>query len=59
MLIVCGGESVKKKFCGKNLFSDNLEWGFKSFWKMISVDEKANVKQQEIKELVAVSCTVL
>ena len=39
----------------KNIFSDNIEWSFKIFWKMISADVKANIKQQETKDLVAVS----
>ena len=39
----------------KNIFSDNIEWSFTNFWKMISADVKANIKQQETKDLVAVS----
>ena len=49
-------ESVKKeKFATKNLFSDNIEWSSKNLWKMISADVKANIKQQEIKDLAGVS----
>ena len=48
-------ESVKKgKFATKNLFSDNIEWSSKNLWKMISADVKANIKQLDIKDLVAV-----
>ena len=39
----------------KILFSDNVEWSSKNLWKMISADVKANIKQQEINDLVAVS----
>ena len=35
--------------------SNNIEWSSKNMWKMISAYVKANVKQQEIKELVALS----
>ena len=43
-------KSIKKgQFIDKNLFSDNVEWSSKNLWKMISVDVKANIKQQEIK----------
>ena len=52
-------EAVKKKICDKNLFSNNIEWNSKKLWKIISADAKANIKQQEIKELVAVSYTFL
>ena len=40
-------------------FSDNVEWSSKKLWKMISPEKKADVKQQQIKELVAVSCNFL
>ena len=44
-------ESVKKgKFVTKILFSDNVVWSSKNYWKMISADVK---KEQEIKDLVA------
>ena len=36
-------------------YSDNVEWISKNLWKMISTDIKANNKQQEIKDLLAVS----
>ena len=43
-------KSIKKgQFIHKNLFSDNVEWSSKNLWKMVSVDVKANIKQQEIK----------
>ena len=35
----------------ENLFSDNVERSSKHLWKMVSADVKANVKQNEIKEL--------
>ena len=41
--------------CWKIFFSDNVEWSSKNLWKMVSTDVKANLKQQEIKDLVAVS----
>ena len=46
---------LKKKVCDKILFSDNVEWSSKIFKKVISDDGKADVKQQEIKGLVAVT----
>ena len=39
----------------KTFLSDNVEWSSKNLWKMISADVKANKKQQEIKDLVALS----
>ena len=46
------GESIKKaKSVKKNLFSEEV---LKNWKKMITADAKADVKQQEIKELVAV-----
>ena len=48
----------KKKICHKNLFSDNIEWSSNNLWKIISADVKANVKQKEIKELVAVTFVI-
>ena len=51
-------ESVKKwKIETKIFFSDNVEWSSKNLWKMMSADVKANIKQQEIKDLVAVNLT--
>ena len=41
----------RKKFCDKNIFSDNAKWSSKRLWKMISADVKTNVKQLKIKEL--------
>ena len=52
-------EAVKKKICDKNLFSNNIEWNSKNLGKIISADAKANIKQQEIKELVVASYTFL
>ena len=34
---------------------DNVEWSSKNLWKMISANVKGNIKQQEIKDMVAVS----
>ena len=48
-------ESVKRKISDENLFSYNVERSSKSLWKMISADVKANLKQQEIKEIEAAS----
>ena len=49
-------ESVKKKKnCDENLFLDNFEWSSKNLSKMMSANVKANIKQQELKDLVAVS----
>ena len=45
----------KRKFETKIFFSDNVKWSSKKLLKMISSAEKTNVKQQEIKEMVAVS----
>ena len=39
----------------KIFFPDNVEWHGKNLSKMISADVKANVKQQEINYLVALS----
>ena len=33
------------KICDGNLFSVNVEWSSKMFWKMISTDVKANIKR--------------
>ena len=53
-------ESDKKgKFETKIFFSDNVEWSSKNSWKMISADVKANIKQQELKGLGAVSSKFL
>ena len=46
------GESIKKGKCAKNLFPDNVE---KKIQK-VSANVKVDVKQDEVKELVAVSC---
>ena len=46
---------LKKKNCDENLFLDNVEWSSKNLWKMMSANVKANIKQQEIKDLVAAS----
>ena len=43
----------------KIFFSDNVEWRSKNLSKVIYLDVKANVKQQEINCLVAVSYVVL
>ena len=52
-------ESIKKrKIRDKNIFfSDNIEWGSRNMWKMMSADVKANVKQynKQIIEVVSVS----
>ena len=37
-----------------NIFSDKVKWSTKDLWKMISDDVKADIKQQEIKELAVV-----
>ena len=37
----------------KIFFSDNVEWNSENLWKMMSVDVKATIKQQEVKDLVA------
>ena len=42
----------------ENLFLDNFEWSSEKL-EMVSVDAKADVKQQEIKELVVKSCNSL
>ena len=39
----------------KIFFSGNIKWSSKNLWKRISADVKANIKQQEIKDLVVVS----
>ena len=45
-------ESVKKgESMTKIFFSDNVEWSSKNLWKMMSADVKANIKQQEVKDL--------
>ena len=46
---------IKKENLWQIFFSDNVEWSSKNYWKMISVDVKANLKQQELKDLGAVS----
>ena len=38
-------------------FVDNIEWNSKNLGKIISADLKANIKQQEIKDLVTVTHT--
>ena len=44
------GESVKKgKIRDENLFSNSVEWNSKKLLKIVSVDAKADRKQQEIK----------
>ena len=52
-------ESIKKrKIRDKNIFfSDNIDWGSRNMWKMMSADVKANVKQynKQIIEVVSVS----
>ena len=52
-------ESIKKgKFVKKKFFSDNIEWSSKNLWKICegySPGVKANVKQQEIKDMAVVS----
>ena len=55
------GESItKRKLMTKNLFSNNGEWSSKNeVVKSQSADVNADVKQLEIKELVAVSCNFL
>ena len=50
-----GVNPLKRKSCDKNLFSDNVEWSSENVWKMMPADVKANIKQQEIRDLVAVS----
>ena len=50
---------LKRKIWDKNLFSDNVEWSSKNLWKMMSADVKANIKQQEIKDVVAVSYNLI
>ena len=45
----------KKNSWRKYFFSDNIEWSSKNLWKMTSADVKANIKPQEIKNLVGVS----
>ena len=46
----------KGKFVTKIVFfSDNIERSSKNLQKMIPADVKANIKQQEIKDLVVVS----
>ena len=53
-------ESVKKKNLWQKCFSsDSIVWSSKNQWKMISADVKSNVKQQEIKDLVAASYKLL
>ena len=39
----------------KSFFSDNVEWSSKNFWKIVHGYVEANLKQQEVKYLVAVS----
>ena len=46
---------IKKENLWQIFFSDNVEWSSKNYWKMISADVKANLKQQELKDLGAVS----
>ena len=52
----CGGlsESAKKeKFVTKIFLSDNDKWSSNNLWKIMPDDVKVNIKQQEIKDLVA------
>ena len=51
-----GGSVKKEKFVSKIFFQILLNEVVKKLLKVISADVKADVKQQEIKELVAVSC---
>ena len=44
---------LKKEISWGKLFPGNVEWSSRKFWKMMSADVKASVKQWEIKELVA------
>ena len=54
------GESVKKgKFMTEIFFQKMLNEVLKSCKKMMFTDVKADVKQQEVKEPVAVSCIFL
>ena len=39
----------------KIFFSDNVEWSSKNVWKMMPADVKANIKQEEIRDLVTIS----
>ena len=48
-------ESVKKEKLWWKSFLDNVELSSKNKWKMMSANVKANIKQQEIKDLVAAS----
>ena len=45
----------KKNIRDEIFFWDNIEWSCKNLWKIISADVKANIKQQEIKDLMVVS----
>ena len=47
------------KFVTKLFFSDNVEWRSKKLYKIIPADVKTGEKQQEIKELVAVSSIII
>ena len=38
---------LRGKLCDKNFFSDNVEWGSKNLWKIISADAKANKNNNE------------
>ena len=48
-------DPIKKENLVQKDFSDNFEWSYKKLWKIISGAAWAYTKQQEIKELVAVS----
>ena len=50
-----GGEVEVEWIRWEVFFSENVEWSSRNLWKTISADVKANIKQQEIKDLVAVS----
>ena len=43
------------KNCDETLFLDNVEYSSKNLWKIMSANVKPNIKQQETKDLVAVS----
>ena len=43
----------KENLWQKSFFSYNVEWSSKNLWKMMAADVKANIKQLEIKYLVA------
>ena len=45
-----------EKLWWKSFFANNVEWSSKNLWKMMSADVKANIKQEEIKDMVAGGC---